>query len=324
MAPKGRWEKVLKERVGFIGLGSMGLPMMRNLLRRGYLISAYDIIESRLKEAAAAGATQADSCRAAAQDADIVISILPTASDVNAALLGPNSVFDGIRPGGIVVEMSTIEANQVRDIANVFTKKSVDVLGAPVVRGVKGAVSGTLAIYVGGAPPAFERCKPILSCLGSDIIYCGDVGAGNAVKLVNNMIVGITMCVLSEAMVLGVKSGVDTDVLFEALSKGSADSFVLQNHVKNHVLSGDFSEGLFSIDYEMKDLSLALSMADKLLVPQRFGAIAYQAYQEARAIGLSKNYYPAVIELVERLAGVKVRSKQKGRLATNTNERKLT
>jgi 3-hydroxyisobutyrate dehydrogenase-like beta-hydroxyacid dehydrogenase len=254
------------------------------------------------------GARRAASCKEVAEQSDTVISIVPTADHVKSAILGPNGVIEAARPSLTVIEMSTIDAATIEDLSQTLANHSVDFLGAPVVRGVKAAVKGTLAIYVGGTSSVFERCKPLLSAMGTDITYCGPAGTGNTVKLVNNMIVGITTCVLSEAMVLGVKGGVSTDVLFDCLSNGSANSFVLQNHVRNHVLTGDFPEDLFSIDSEMKDLALALSAADALRVPQTFGALAYQTYQQARALGLAKRYYPAVIQLAERMAGVTVRS----------------
>jgi 3-hydroxyisobutyrate dehydrogenase-like beta-hydroxyacid dehydrogenase len=282
--------------------------MARNILRCGYSVTVYDIVADKIKEAAAAGANPAASCRAVAEQSEIVISIVPAAEHVKAAILGQDGVIEGIAPGSTVIDMSTIDPATASELALALANKRVDLLAAPVVRGVKGAISGTLSIYVGGDFAVFERCKPLLSTMGTDIEYCGGVGTGNIVKLVNNMIVGITVCALSEAMVLGVKGGVGPDVLFSSLSKGSANSFVLQNHVKNHVLTGDFSEGIFSIDYEMKDLGLALSTADQFHVPQQFCALAYQTYQQARALGLSKQYYPAVIEVFERLAGVKVRT----------------
>jgi 3-hydroxyisobutyrate dehydrogenase-like beta-hydroxyacid dehydrogenase len=298
----------VKERIGFIGLGAMGLPMARNILKAGYSVVAYDIVNDKIEAAASAGAERADSCQAVAARSDIVITILPAAAHVKAAILGTNGVLDSIRSGSTVIEMSTDDAATINDLAAPLATKNAHLLGAPVVKGVKGAVSGTLGVYAGGDPAVFERCKPLLSTMGTDIAYCGGLGTGNTVKLINNMVVGITTCVLSEAMVLGVKAGVSPDVLFDSLSKGSANSFVLQNHVRNHVLTGDFSEGMFSVDYEMKDLGLALVTADNLQVPQHFAALAYQTYQQARALGLAKRYYPAVVEVSERLAGVKVRS----------------
>jgi 3-hydroxyisobutyrate dehydrogenase-like beta-hydroxyacid dehydrogenase len=143
--------------------------------------------------------------------------------------------------------------------------------------------------------------------MGTDIEYCGGSGAGETVKIVNNLIIAVSMCSLSEALVLGVKAGVKPDILYNTLSKGSADSFVLRNHVKNFVMQGKFDEGVFPVDYIMKDLNLALVTADQYRVPQYFGSLAYQAYEHARAAGHAKQYYPAVIQVLEKLAGVEVR-----------------
>jgi 3-hydroxyisobutyrate dehydrogenase-like beta-hydroxyacid dehydrogenase len=146
-----------------------------------------------------------------------------------------------------------------------------------------------------------------LSTMGTDIEYCGTTGAGEIVKIINNLIIGVSMCSLAEALVLGVKSGVDPAVLFRTLSKGSANSFALQNHVKNFVMKGKFDEGVFPVDYIMKDLNLALVTAEQYKVPQYFGSLAYQAYSQARAAGYARQYYPAVIQILEKLVGIEVR-----------------
>jgi 3-hydroxyisobutyrate dehydrogenase-like beta-hydroxyacid dehydrogenase len=172
---------------------------------------------------------------------------------------------------------------------------------------VRGAIEGTLAIYVGGDPDVFERCKTLLSAMGSDIEYCGNTSAGATVKIINNLIIAVSVCSLSEALVLGVKAGVKPEILYETLSKGSADSFVLRNHIKKFAMKGNFGEGIFPVDYIMKDLSLALVTAEKYHVPQYFGSMAYQTYESARAAGFGKQYYPAVIKLLEKLAGIEVR-----------------
>lgn len=298
----------VRPAVGFIGLGAMGLPMARNILKYGYTVVVYDMVMDRVEAAVSSGAKKAESGRHVAEHADVVITILPAAGEVKAAILGPSGVIEGIRRGSALIEMSTIEAATIQEVAAALAIKGVEVLGAPVVRGVKGAAAGTLAVYAGGRRELIDRYRPLLSCMASDIIYCGEIGTGNTVKLVNNMIVGATVCLLSEALVLGVKAGVEPDALFDSLAVGSANSFVLQNHIKNHTLAGDFSEGMFSIDYEMKDLALALATADMHRFPLRFGALAYQTYQEARAAGLAKSFYPAVIKLAERVANVAVRT----------------
>jgi 3-hydroxyisobutyrate dehydrogenase-like beta-hydroxyacid dehydrogenase len=297
----------VNERIGFIGLGAMGLPMVKNILKNGYEVTAYDLVEGRVEEAVRAGGRRATSCKAVAEQSDVVITILPAAEHVKAAILGRDGVIEGIVPGSTVIEMSTITAATVNEITEPLAARGVRLLAAPVVRGVKGAVNGTLAVYAGGDAAVLESCRPLLATMATEVQHCGGLGAGNTVKLINNMIVGVSVCVLSEAIVLGVKAGVSPEVLFESLSSGSANSFVLQNHIKDHALTGNCPEGLFSIEYELKDLALALSCANDLDMPQRFGALAYQTYQEATALGLAKNYYPAVIAVAERLAGVKVR-----------------
>jgi len=299
----------MKEKIGFIGLGAMGLPMSKNVIRKGYSVTAYDIAKPRLDELVAFGAARAVSAEEVAGQSEIVITMVPSSPHAREAILGEKGVIRGIKEGCVVIDMSTIDPVTTRDIAEKLSAKGVKMLDAPVVRGVRGATEGTLAIYVGGEAAVFERCKAVLSAMGTDIEYCGTIGAGEIVKIMNNLLIAVTMCSLSEALVLGVKAGVEPSVLFKTLSKGSANSFVLQNHVKNFVMKGNFAEGVFPVDYIMKDLNLAMVTAEKYHVPQYFGSLAYQAYEFARAAGYSKQYYPAVIQILEKLVGVEVRGK---------------
>lgn len=298
---------MMKERIGFIGLGAMGLPMSKNVIRKGYSVTAYDIAPERLADLVAFGAAAAFSAMEVGERSDIVITMVPSSPHAREAILGDKGVIRGIRKDSIVIDMSTIDPVTTREISEKLSAKGVKMLDAPVVRGVRGATEGTLAIYVGGDPEVFEQCRTLLSAMGTDIEYCGTTGAGATVKIINNLIIGTAMCSLAEALVLGVKAGVDPETLFRTLSKGSANSFVLQNHVKNFVMKGKFDEGIFPVDYIMKDLNLALVTAEKYQVPQYFGSLAYQAYGHARASGYAKQYYPAVIQVMEQLAGVKMR-----------------
>jgi 3-hydroxyisobutyrate dehydrogenase len=299
----------MKERIGFIGLGAMGLPMSKNVVRKGYAVTAYDIAKPRLDELVGFGAKAAASAKEVAEQSDIVITMVPSSPHAREAILGEKGVIKGIAQGAVVIDMSTIDPVTTREISAALAARGVKMLDAPVVRGVRGATEGTLAIYVGGAPEVFEKCKALLSAMGTDIEYCGGTGAGEIVKLINNLLIAVSMCSLAEGLVLGVKAGVDPAVLFKTLSKGSANSFVLQNHVKNFVMKGNFAEGVFPVDYIMKDLNLAMVTADKYHIPQYFGSLAYQAYEAARAAGYSKQYYPAVIQVLEKLVGVEVRGK---------------
>jgi 3-hydroxyisobutyrate dehydrogenase len=296
------------QKIGFIGLGAMGGPMARNLKKKGFSLTVFDIVAERMEPLKAAGAEPAASCREVAEKCPVVITILPASVHVREAVLGKGGVAEGIRRGSVLIDMSTIDPITTRDIARILGEKGAEMLDAPVARGVPAAIAGTLVIYVGGKREVFDRHRPILAAMGTDIYHVGDIGSGEVVKIVNNLMVAVTTCALAEALVLGVKAGVKPDILFEALSSGSGNSFVLQNHYKNNVMKGKFEEGVFPIDYMLKDLDLALSTGTKLRIPLHFAALSAQQYISAGASGESKKYHPAVIRPLEKLAGVEVRS----------------
>ncbi len=296
--------------VGFIGLGAMGKPMAANLIKKGFALTIYDVVTEKMDSLEAMGAKKAVSCRAVAERCPVVITMLPSSPYVRDAVLGSGGVVEGIRKGSVLIDMSTIDPITTREIAKILEEKGVDMLDAPVARGVPAAVAGTLVIYVGGKQAVFEKYKEILAAMGTDILHAGDIGTGEVVKIVNNLILAVTNCALAEGMVLGVKAGVKPDTLFEALSNGSANSFALQNHFKNNVMKGKFEEGVFPVDYMLKDVELALATGTKLRVPLLFGALAAQQLVLTGASGESKRYYPVVIRPLEKLVGVEVRSKK--------------
>jgi len=298
-------------KIGFIGLGAMGKPMANNLMKKGFSLVVFDLIFERMDPLKADGAEGAKSCKEVAERCPIIITMLPSSTDVRAAVLGENGLIGGLQKGSTLIDMSTIDPIMTREIASLLKEKGAEMLDAPVARGVAAAIEGTLVIYVGGKKEVFEKCRSILEVMGTDIYHVGDIGAGEVCKIVNNLMVATTTAALAEAMVLGVKAGVHPDVLFEALSSGSGNSFVLQNHYKNHVMKGKFEEGVFPVDYMLKDLGLILSTGAALRVPLHFAALAAQHYILAGASGESKKYHPAVIRPFERLAGVEVRSEKK-------------
>ncbi len=298
----------MKEKIGFIGLGAMGAPMAQNLLAKGYQLTVYDIVNERMKAVLKQGARAATSSKEVAERSDIVITMLPSSPHVREAFLGTEGIVGGIKKGSIAIDMSTIDPVTTREIAEILLNNGVYMLDAPVARGVSAAIAGTLAIFVGGERAVYEKCKHILVALGTDIHYVGGSGTGEIVKITNNLLVATTMCSLAEALVLGVKAGVKPDVLFEALSTGSGNSFVLQNHVKNNVLRGKFEKQVFPVDYMIKDLDLALVTGAKYHIPLYFAALAHQAYELARAAGYSENYHPVVIKPLEEMTGVEVRA----------------
>jgi 2-hydroxy-3-oxopropionate reductase len=296
------------EKIGFIGLGAMGGPMAKNLAKKGFQLTVYDVVRERIEPLKAVGAEPAASCRETAEKCPVVITMLPASYHVKSAVLGPGGILEGIRKGSVLIDMSTIDPITTREIAGLLAEKGAEMLDAPVARGVPAAVAGSLVIYVGGKKEVFDRHREILAAMGTDIVHAGDIGSGEVVKIVNNFMVAVTTCALAEALVLGVKAGVKTDILYEALSSGSGNSFVLQNHYRNNVLKGKFEEGVFPVDYMLKDLDLALSTGNQLRVPLHFAALSAQQYIQAGASGESKKYHPAVIRPLEKLVGVEVRS----------------
>jgi 3-hydroxyisobutyrate dehydrogenase len=299
----------MNQQIGFIGLGAMGKPMATNLLKRGFPLSVFDLRPEPVEALVALGAKRANSSREAAASADVVISMLVSNPHVEAALLGPEGVIEGIRAGSVVIDMSTIAPATTRKVGLELEKKGVEMLDAPVARGVRAATDGTLAIFVGGKPEVFAAQRRILEAMGTDVQYCGPLGCGEVVKLVNQLILSVNVATLAEGLVLGVKGGVSPDVLLEVLGKGSANSFALQNHYKNFALKGNFGEGIFPVDYILKDLGLIMGTGKESSVPLFLTSVATQLYEFARASGMNKNYFPVVIRILEHLTGVEVRTK---------------
>jgi 3-hydroxyisobutyrate dehydrogenase-like beta-hydroxyacid dehydrogenase len=297
-------------RIGFIGLGAMGKPMAVNLVKKRFPLTVYDLRPEPMEQLAALGAQKAASSKEVADKSDVVITMLVSSPDVEAAVLGPGGVLEGLRPGSVLIDMSSIAPAVTRKVGAKVREKEADILDAPVARGVKAAAAGTLAVFVGGSRQTFERCRHILQAMATDIDYVGGLGCGATVKLVNQLILSATVAATAEGLVLGVKGGVDPDTLVEVLGKGSANSFALQNHFKKFALKGDFGESVFPVPYIQKDIGLAMETGKELGVPLLMASIANQMYEMARATGRSKNYFPVVIQVLEDLAGVEVRGRK--------------
>lgn len=296
-----------RKRVGFVGLGAMGGPMASNLLKAGYPLTVYDLVPARVQSLSEKGAAPAASAAEVGAASDLTITMVPASADSEAAILGPRGVAEGARRGSIVIDMSTIAPGVSRRINARLAERGIKMLDAPVTRQVAAAVAGTLAIYVGGDRATLDEATDVLAAMGTDIYHCGPAGAGAVVKIINNLLVGINVAALCEAMVLGTKAGVRPEVLVETVGGGSANSFALQNHVRKFMLAGKFEEGVFPVDYILKDLGLALETGHELSVPLPHGALAAQQYEAARAMGLARRYFPVLVTLFERLAGVEVR-----------------
>jgi len=294
------------KRIGFIGLGIMGKPMARNLLKKGYALTVYDIRPDPVADLVAAGASSAASCADVAGQTDLVITMLPNTPEVKNAVLGNGGVLEGARPGLLLVDMSSIAPLASQDIAARCSEKDVVMLDAPVSGGEPKAIEGTLAIMVGGPEDAFEQARPVLSCMGSSVTRVGDIGSGNVAKLANQIIVALNIAAMSEAMVLAARSGVSPEKVYQAIRGGLAGSTVLDAKMPL-VLKGNFKPG-FRIELHIKDLRNALDTAHDLGVPLPLSSSVMEILQALRADGHQKEDHGGIIQFYEKLAHVQVRS----------------
>ncbi len=297
----------MKEKLGFVGTGIMGKPMVKNLLKAGYPVLCYDIVPEPLKELAAAGASLAASNKEVAERSEIVITMLPNSPHVEQAVLGPNGVLEGARPGLILLDMSTISPIVSQKVAAEVAKRGVQMVDAPVSGGEKGAIEGTLSIMVGGERAVFDRVLPIFQAMGKTITYIGPIGSGGFVKLANQIIVAINLTAIAEALVLGTKAGIDLELMINALSGGLAGSKCLEQK-RNNYLQHAFQPG-FKIDLHFKDLGLIMEAGRSLGVPLPTTALVQELFSALRVKGRGQMDHSGVITVLEEMAGVTVGKK---------------
>jgi len=289
--------------LGFIGLGVMGQPMCRNLARKsGARIVAYDTRSQRLRELADDGVQPAAAVADVAARAGTIFLCLPGEPQVRAVCLGPDGLVTHVRAGQTVVDMSTVPVSLARELAAAFSAQGVAFADAPVARTAQAARDGTLSIMVGAEPALFARLRGLLACMGTEVTHCGPVGAGQAVKLMNNMVVAQTVVALAEALAVARASGVVApDVLFDTLTKGSADSFVLRNHGLRSLLPDRHpTEGAFPTTYIVKDLSYAIALAESSGVELEQATTTLRLMERTVAAGYADQYYTAVIKTIEK------------------------
>ena len=288
------------KKIGFIGTGVMGGRMCQNLATRGDTpVIAFDLDSDKVAALANAGVEAASSIEALVAVSDLVILCLPGEPQVRAVLFESGGVLEHVRTGQTVVDMTTATADVARQAAEQLAGKSVDYADAPVARGVSSAEDGTLSIMVGGSAEVFERIKPAMSCMGTEIAHCGGVGTGMVMKLMNNFIVFTNTSALAEALLIGTRAGVDGELLFETLSRGSADSFVLRKHGMEYMAKEDYPDDLFSVSYSLKDLSYALKLAEETNVNAETGKLVEQRFKEAIDAGYGQSYGPVVYKLLQ-------------------------
>jgi 2-hydroxy-3-oxopropionate reductase len=293
------------EQIGFVGLGIMGKPMARNLLKAGYSLVVYDVRPGPLTELREAGAIPVDSCRDAAARSSVIITMLPDGPDVEVAVLGAEGVLAGARQGALIVDMSSISPNVSQKLAAACAAQGVDFIDAPVSGGEPKAIDGTLAIMVGGAPAAFERARPILEKLGSAVTLTGPVGAGNTTKLANQIMVACNIAAMGEALVLATRAGLDPEVVFNAVKGGLAGSTVL-NAKAPMVIARNFKPG-FRIELHQKDLRNALLTAESLKVSLPLTSMVQQMLMALMNEGKGALDHSAIVQFIEGMAGIEVK-----------------
>ena len=294
----------MAETVGFIGLGIMGLPMARNLLRAGFPVVAWNRTASKV--ALAEGAQGAASPADVAARADIVVVCVTASADVEAVIEGSAGVLEGLRPNAIVIDMSTISPDVTRRIAVRVRERGGDYLDAPVSGGEQGAINGTLSIMVGGEASTLERARPVFEAMGQRITLCGPVGAGQTVKLCNQIAVCLSNLAMAEALVFCQQSGVDPAVMIEAISAGAAGSWQISN-LASKIVARDFAPG-FKVSLQQKDLRLALEAAEAVHAPLAGVSLVHQLLGVVEGRHGGDVGTQALVRALESLTGVEVGS----------------
>ena len=305
-----------KPSLGLIGLGIMGRPMGRNLLRAGYRLMVHDVDRSAVDALVAEGATAGTTPRQVAEATDVLITMLPDSPQVREVYLGPDGAFEALRAGWMAIDMSSIAPSTARDLAGRAAAGGAEMLDAPVSGGDKGAIAGTLSIMVGGTDAAFERAMPILSALGKTIVHVGPAGAGQVVKVCNQVVVAVVIEAVAEALVLGAKAGVDPGRIADVLQGGLAATKVLEMRREN-MLTGRFDPG-FRIRLHLKDLKNALELARETNVVLPAAAQVEQLMRAMAAAGRADYDHSGLVTVLEDLAAFRLTDASAGAEGTSS------
>ena len=294
-------------KVGFIGLGIMGKPMAKNLLKAKHELVVYDIVKTAQDEVVAAGAKGADCAKTVAEQCPLIITIVPNSPHVKAAVLGPKGVIEGAKAGSLVVDMSSIDPTVSKEVGAELAKKNIRFVDAPVSGGEPKAIDGTLSIMCGGKKADFEEALPILKCMGASVVLCGDIGAGNVTKLANQIVVALNIAALSEAMVLATKAGVDPQLVFDAIKGGLAGSTVM-NAKAPMMMDRNIKPG-FRINLHIKDLDNAMAAGHAVGVPLPLTGQAREIMEALKIDGMGDADHSAIVRYYEKLAKTEVKKK---------------
>jgi 3-hydroxyisobutyrate dehydrogenase and related beta-hydroxyacid dehydrogenases len=299
-------------KIGFIGLGVMGLPIATNLLRAGFELVAFDIDQSRIKKLPMQENVLAvASPREVASRVDTIVLMLPNTAQVEEVVYGESGIKEAMSSKSLLIDMSSISPKVTRKMAADLAVYEIDFLDAPVSGGHSGAVNGTLTIMVGGKKEVYDKTQHIFNAVGKRIIYCGEHGAGQTVKVVNQLMSAVNMVGMAEAFTLGVKAGIDPEVMRDVIVAGSGRCWALEDRMPA-ILEGNFEPG-FTIDLHTKDIKLALELSNELNVPIYAGNLVHEIFKTLQIKGKGLKDNSAIITLYEEMAGVHVRkSKTKG------------
>ncbi len=291
-------------RIGFIGLGVMGLPMAQNLLKASFEVTGYNPSPEAGQKLVATGGKVANNIGEVTEQSDIIITMLPTSATVEEVLDGAGGIFENVRPGQVVIDMSTTSPLLIRILAEKAMKVGITLLDAPVSGGDKGAIAGTLSIMVGGDETVYQRCLPVFEAMGKTVVYAGESGAGATIKACNQLVVALNYAALSEALVLGSKAGVDPYKILEALGGGLANSRVLELRGRSMVAHDFSAGGRLALHY--KDLGIVRELARNLGVPLLATTLVEQMFSTLMQAGYADFDHSVLLLFAEKLANHRV------------------
>jgi 3-hydroxyisobutyrate dehydrogenase len=292
-------------KVGFIGLGAMGGPMAANLVKHGFSLVVHDIDPAKVERLRALGAASATAADEVAVAVERTICMVETTAQAEAVIGGERGIVQRARRGHVVACMSTIDPFAARRLGEQLAGRGIGMVDAPVSGGTERAVSGELSVIVGGAPETVKACEDLFRAMGRNVFHVGPLGQGLAMKLVNNMLVQVNTVAVAEALVLGVKAGLDPKTIYDVVRVSTGTSFAFDTRVPR-ILKRDFAPG-GTVDISFKDQELETAFAKQLGVPVFLANVSQQVYQMARAAGLNKEDGSAIVKVLERLAGVTVK-----------------
>ena len=292
------------KKIGFIGLGIMGKPMSKNLLKAGYELVVLDRNQSSVDEIVALGAKSAATPKEVAEQVEAVITMLPNSPHVKEVVLGENGVIEGAKEGLVVIDMSSIAPLVSREICEELAKKGVKMIDAPVSGGEPKAIDGTMSVMVGGDKEVFDACYDVMDAMAGSVVYTGEIGAGNITKLANQTIVALNIAAMSEAYILATKAGVDPELVYQAIRGGLAGSTVLDAK-SNMVMDRNFKPG-FRIDLHIKDLGNVLDTAHGVGAPLPLTAAVMEMMQAIKLDGCGTEDHSSLVKYYEKLANAQV------------------